>query len=178
MDGPGRPAVQSHDQPAPGFYVSQTKLEDRNFAKNDQRRYVDATRYPYIALPQRMLSRIGYLQIGDFAVVFNVRNSRFCNAIYADVKNLPVFEGSVALADSLGLPPSPINGGTSHRQILCLVFPGSGFGQGFIPGLDTLRHTAAMEYSADWKTTLADCYGEYSNSIKNAAEVICSSSDF
>ena len=65
-------------------------------------------------------------RLGDFAVVLNVRNGKTSNAIFADVGTMG--EGSVALADNLGLWSNAREGGT-RRGIFYLVFSGSGNGK-------------------------------------------------
>jgi hypothetical protein len=50
----GTPVVQKTDDPAPGFFVSSTALEDRSFDRTDPRRYVDAETIPYIVLGGRV----------------------------------------------------------------------------------------------------------------------------
>jgi hypothetical protein len=52
----GNPIIQSGSppgQPEKGFYISQTSLVDPFFSTDDVRRYVDATKVPYLALPPR-----------------------------------------------------------------------------------------------------------------------------
>ena len=50
----GEPAVQGDDDPAPGFFVSTTSLEDTSKASTDPARYVDSERIPFIVLPGHM----------------------------------------------------------------------------------------------------------------------------
>ena len=118
----GRPLIQHENDPFPGYYISCTSLFDstKNFA--DPRGYVDASTIPYIALPKELASREG-LQLGDFAFVVNLRNGRSSYAIYADIGTFG--EGSIALADALGVSSNARHGGQS-RGILYLLFPGSG----------------------------------------------------
>ncbi|HEX7424007.1 MAG TPA: glycoside hydrolase family 75 protein, partial [Terriglobales bacterium] len=65
----------------------------------------------------------GGARLGDFAVVMNLRNGKSSFAIYADIGTLG--EGSVALADALGIWSDARHGGASDG-ILYLLFPGSG----------------------------------------------------
>ena len=63
---------------------------------------------------------------GDFAVVFNQRNGKSSYAIFGDVGPFDrIGEGSMALAENLGIRSDARNGG-ARRGILYLVFPGSG----------------------------------------------------
>lgn len=67
------------------------------------------------------------MRLGDFAVVVNLRNGKSAFAIYADIRTLG--EGSVALADALGISSDARHGGQSSGQskgILYLLFPESG----------------------------------------------------
>ena len=63
------------------------------------------------------------MRLGDFAFVVNLRNGKSSYAIYADVGALG--EGSIALADALGVSSNARHGGQSGG-ILYLLFPGSG----------------------------------------------------
>jgi Fungal chitosanase of glycosyl hydrolase group 75 len=126
-DKNGDPFIQGPDDPFPGYYVSATDLSDRTKAANDPTRYVDASQIPYIVLPEGIETRTS-AHLGDFAVVFNLQNGKSSTAIYADTGPPDrIGEGSVALAESLGLWSDARSGGTT-RGILYLVFPGSGNG--------------------------------------------------
>jgi hypothetical protein len=124
----GEPFVQGPDDPFPGYYVSATALADRTKSANDPTRYVDASKIPFIVLPGMMARQIG-ARPGDFAVVFNQRNGKFSYAIYGDVGPPDrIGEGSMALAENLGIRSDARNGG-ARSGILFLVFPGSGNGR-------------------------------------------------
>ncbi len=126
-DADGEPIVQGPNDPFPGYYVSETALADRSKALNDPARYVDASRIPFVVLPGGMAREVG-ARPGDFAVVFNRRNGRSSYAIFGDVGPYDrIGEGSMALAENLGVRSDARNGG-ARRGILYLVFPGSGNG--------------------------------------------------
>jgi hypothetical protein len=127
-DGDGQPFIQGVNDPFPGYYVSATALADHSKAVNDPARYVDASRIPFIVLPGGMARQIG-ARPGDFAVVFNQRNGKSSFAIYGDVGPADrIGEGSVALAENLGIHSDARNGG-ARRGVIYLVFPGSGNGR-------------------------------------------------
>jgi hypothetical protein len=66
---------------------------------------------------------------GDFAFVFNQRNAHSSYAIFGDVgPSDRIGEGSVALAETLGIRSDARSGG-ARRGVLFLVFPGSGNGR-------------------------------------------------
>ena len=121
-DEAGNPLLQGPDDPFPGYYISCTALADWTKARFDPTRFVNATRIPYIALPGDLARATG-ARLGDLAVVFNLRNGRFSFAIFADIGSLG--EGSIALADSLGIWSDARRGG-SRGGMLYLIFPGSG----------------------------------------------------
>src|SRR5579872_832092 len=123
----GTPIVQGPKDPAPGFYVSPTALQNRHLARTDPRRYVDSATIPYISLPGH--SEVLKARLGDVAMVINGHNGRKSAAIYADVgPRKKIGEGSIALAHALGLNESARNGGTGHKIIVYIVFPHSGNG--------------------------------------------------
>jgi hypothetical protein len=121
-DRDGNPSIQQESDPFPGYYVSCTSLSDETKKFTDPTRYVDASNIPYIVLPQEVADR-GGARLGDIAVVMNLRNGKSSFAIYADIGTLG--EGSVALADALGIWSDARHGGESDG-ILYLLFPGSG----------------------------------------------------
>jgi len=127
-DADGKPFIQGPDDPFPGYYVSATALADRSKPVNDPTRYVDASRIPFVVLPGGMARQLG-ARPGDFATVFNQRNGKSSYAIFGDVGPYDrIGEGSVALAENLGIRSDARNGG-ARRGILYLVFPGSGNGK-------------------------------------------------
>ena len=124
----GTPVVQGADDPRPGYYVSATALEDSKRPRTDPRRYVDSGAVPYIVLPPQLLAPKlkGGPKLGDFAIVTNVVNGRSVHAIVADIgPGAKLGEGSIALAEALGIRSSPKAGGTSVG-IQYRVYPGSG----------------------------------------------------
>jgi hypothetical protein len=121
-DRDGNPLIQQESDPSPGYYISCTSLSDETKKFTDPTRYVDASKIPYVALPEDVADR-GGTRLGDFAVVMNLRNGKSSFAIYADTGTLG--EGSIALADALGIRSDARHGGASHG-ILYLLFPGSG----------------------------------------------------
>jgi hypothetical protein len=127
-DAEGEPFIQGPDDPFPGYYVSATALADRSKPVNDPTRYVDASKIPFVVLPGGMARQLG-ARPGDFAAVFNQRNAKSSYAIFGDVGPYDrIGEGSMALAENLGIRSDARNGG-ARRGILYLVFPGSGNGR-------------------------------------------------
>lgn len=125
QDDDGNPLVQGPSDPFPGYYISCTALSDRTKPPHDPARFVDASRIPYIVLPREVARQTG-AWLGDLAVVMNARSGKYSYAIFADVGTLG--EGSIALADNLGIWSDARQGGR-RGGIFYLVFPGSGNGQ-------------------------------------------------
>lgn len=124
-DESGNPIVQGPEDPFPGYYVSETALADRSKSLADPSRYVDASKIPYIVLPGFFARQLG-ARPGDFAVVWNKRNAKISYAIFADIGPAgSLGEGSMALAENLGIWSNPRRGGT-RSGIVYLVFPDSG----------------------------------------------------
>jgi len=125
----GHPVVQGPNDPAPGFYICPTSLEDLTKGVNDPSRYVNSSKIPYIELPTRPAQAAG-IKLGDVAAVANLANQQVCFAIYAvsGPSSREKGGGSIALAQCLGIPSSPKTGGTSGG-IVYKIFPGSGNGK-------------------------------------------------
>jgi len=125
QDREGNPLVQGPEDPFPGYYISCTSLADWTKDRFDPTRFVDASKIPYIALPGDLARATG-AQLGDLATVFNIRTGKFSHAIFADIGTLG--EGSIALADSLGIW-SDARAGGAWGGMVYVVFPGSGDGR-------------------------------------------------
>lgn len=150
-DADGEPYIQGPDDPFPGYYVSSTALADRSKAVNDPARYVDASRIPFVVLPGGMARQLG-AHPGDFAAVFNPRNGKFSYAIFGDVGPYDrIGEGSMALAEDLGIRSDARNGG-ARRGILYLVFPGSGNGR---PRTIEEINAEGHKLVQDWESSLS-----------------------
>ncbi len=119
-DDDGDPILQGPEDPAPGYYVSTTALEDHAYPPERQQRYVDASVVPYLALP---VTEDGP-QLGDLALVLNTRTRKMSAAIFADIADVPG-EGSIALAERLDINADARRGGTD-RGIVYIVFKNSG----------------------------------------------------
>lgn len=120
----GRPIVQKGG-PYRGYYISTTSLQQsQNYDERDPKRYIDATKIPYIALPSDFAKRFD-INLGDLALVVNHANGRSAYAIFADIgPKGRIGEGSIALAKRLGIPANPRND-SAEDGVTYLIFPGS-----------------------------------------------------
>ncbi len=142
----GMPYIQKDTDPYPGYYVSTTAMVDHSFPVFDPKRYVDSTKIPYISIPPELFGRGCHK--GDLAwVVYSTKQSA---AIVADVgPHGKLGEGSMALAEALGLPSSPRNGGCSFG-VQYWVFPGTRAATPWPRDLTELSLTASKMFDT-WK---------------------------
>ena len=135
----GQPLEQGANDPCPGAFVSTTALGDPSLPDGNPRRYVDAATVPYVSVPPELL-HLG-VKKGDLALV--TYRGASSPAIVADVgPHGKIGEGSIALASALGLPPSPINGGTD-RPLQWTIWPGTASTPAWPRALDEIAATVA-----------------------------------
>ena len=120
----GRPVIQKTGAYR-GYYVSTTSLQQSSMHdERDPKRYIDATKIPYIALPPDFAKAFD-INLGDLALVFNQANGRSAYAVFADVgPKGRIGEGSIALAKQLGIPADPRHD-SAEDGVRYLIFPGS-----------------------------------------------------
>jgi hypothetical protein len=115
----GTPIVQTATDPAPGYYVSTTSLQNSSKKDSDPNRYVNSETVPYIAVPPKFSKDF---RLGDIALVVNKLNNKRCFAIFADTgPGNKIGEGSVFLAQQLGIKSNPKNGGTQSGIVYILL---------------------------------------------------------
>lgn len=118
---PNVPVVQGPNDPAPGYYVSATALFDRSKKISDPRRYVDSECVPYISISQLLMKQGA--KKGDLAFVYCRATKMSSPALVADIgPRRKLGEGSIALAEALGVNSSPKNGGAGSG-VVYVVFP-------------------------------------------------------
>jgi hypothetical protein len=154
VDENGVPYKQKEGDPFPGYFISPTSLFDKNKDESDPRRYVDSTKVSYIALPKAFIKWLD-VKIGDFAVVINGKNGKFVYAIFADSgPDFKLGEGSISLAQSLGHDPYQMRQEIKRaslgiaKDIVYIVFPGSGRGAGIIPTLEEINREGEKMFKA------------------------------
>ena len=136
-----------------GFYVSQTTLEDRNFAPADQRRYVDP-----LVVSHAVVRNDSDIPLGTFGVAYRARGcrgGRDCAPIPFIVADIGprVGEGSVALSRAVnGLPfttdidrENRYDGDVSSDDILWVFFGGTRATPPYTAESVSARATAAYE---------------------------------
>lgn len=112
----GKPFIQSDTDPYPGYYVSTTSLQNKEFPTSDPRRYVDSENVPFIVLPKRFMEY--NINLGCSVHVVNLENQKSSNAIFADIGPATrLGEGSIALANALGIDSNAKTGGIEKHII-------------------------------------------------------------
>jgi len=124
-DNPTVPVLQGPNDPAPGYYISQTAYTDKS--RTDERdvlRYVDATKINYVVLGNEAKKRGA--KLGDFVAVYSRRTHRAVFGIVADDGNPSGDEGSLHLLQDLGYPfHDGKNDAVEGREIIVRFYPGS-----------------------------------------------------
>lgn len=140
---PHRPVVQGPQDPAPGYYVSQTSYEDESVEnERDPRRYVDATAINYVVLGDEA-RRMG-ARLGDFVAVYSRRTHRSVFGIVGDEGNPTGDEGSLHLLQALGYPfHNGKDDSVEEAEIVIRFYPGSN------PEHRFFRTQAALDRAAE-----------------------------
>jgi hypothetical protein len=149
--------VQGPNDPFPGFYVAATSLADKTKKRGDPTRYVDARKVPYLAWPGQIYAERGARftrvapgptgTLGDIITAYYPKTNKVAHLVYADNGggNDPHFgEGSPALAKLIDAW-----GGIAEPDILYIVYPHSGAGQGTVPTADEIREKGDKLF-AEW----------------------------
>lgn len=140
---PHHPVVQGPEDPAPGYYVSQTAFEDESVEnERDPRRYVDATKISYVVLGHEA-RRMG-ARLGDFVAVYSRRTHRSAFGIVGDAGNPSGDEGSLHLLQALGYRfHDGKDDAVEEAEIVIRFYPGSN------PGRMFFRSQAALDKQAE-----------------------------
>jgi hypothetical protein len=141
----GTPIVQGPRDPDPGYDISTTALVDPTLPEDDPRRFVDAESVPYLAVPPELLHTGAHL--ADVAMVVRAATGTRSPAVVADVgPRRKLGEGSVALANALGIDSNARHGGAG-AGVACVLFSGSR--RGWPRALDDIT-AQAEELFAEW----------------------------
>lgn len=118
----GRPVVQRDTDPAPGFYISTTTLQNAEFQRTDPRRYIDSGDVPFIVVPPQVRKLTRGVVMGCRATA--ARGGREVECVVADMgPRNKIGEASIAAARALGIVSNPRTGGVT-KGVLYTIFPG------------------------------------------------------
>lgn len=145
LNGSKQPVLQASGDPAPGFFICKSSLQDKSTPVADPLRYVDSLNIPFIVLPGGTAGPAG---IGDAALVIDMKKGTRVKCLVADggpagktgeasilvcgviLDGLtPKQIGSAAKKNKLkGLKCNPRNGGVNgpgNRHFRYIAFPGT-----------------------------------------------------
>ena len=175
----GDPVIQGATDPYPGMYVSTTSLVNSAYGSTNPLRYTNSESVPFYVLPTALVS-LGAIHIGDIGYVYNTVTGLGCYAIYADSGPAgKLGEGSMYLADQIGINSNPKTGGTSSAIIDYLVFPQSGYGQGTIPSIQQIDSIATIHMTSIGGIGIAGCLDNPINNPSglSATQSVCPVND-
>lgn len=153
VDGRGDPVVQGEGDPAPGFYVSTTALQDESKSSSDPSRYLDSTSIPYIVIPG---GRLGRARLGHPVLVIDQKTGRRVKGVVGDIgPRSKIGEASMCLAAFIIGEPiytlndpnrqkfsNPREGGTPEKRFRYIIFTA-------LPALDWPRDLSQLEAAVD-----------------------------
>lgn len=141
----------------PGNYITSTSLANKLYGPDRQCRFVDACKQSFIVIPNSASLRSDLnVAIGDFGVV--VYKNTLLYTMYADAGPADKLgEGSVFLLDTVSVPAGQSIWNKAHTRVVSglssgvsfVMFPRSGFGQGFVPTNREINKHAAGAF-ASW----------------------------
>jgi Fungal chitosanase of glycosyl hydrolase group 75 len=125
VDNKQRPILQSHEDPFPGYYISQTAFADvSNQNERDPRSYVDARRINYVVRGNEAARR--GVKVGDFVAVYSKKTYKAVFAIVGDTGNPTGDEGSLHLLQELGYPfHDGISDSVTRAEVIIRFYPNS-----------------------------------------------------
>lgn len=163
----GNPIIQGPSDPCPGMYVSTTSLVNSNYSITNPLRYTNSGTVPFYVVPNA-LKTMANLQLGDVAYVYNTQNGLGSFAILADIgPSGKLGEGSMQLAQRLGINSNPKTGGTSTPIIYYIIFPNSGFGQGKIPSNNQIDSMGNSSFYPAGGLAIIPCIENITTDIEN-----------
>ena len=136
---------------APGITHAQDPWHQDSTSLKFSGGYVNAATIPYIVLPPSLASASG-AKLGDLVQVSYQGKSTY--AIFADTgPSTKLGEGSMALANQLGINADPRNGGLDAQQVQMTILPGSGKAAGIVPGgaaptFDSVQQAGAAAFAS------------------------------
>ena len=88
-------------------------------------RPLNARRVPWFVLPPRIIKAVPQVVLGCLGNATNAITGQNSPLVVADVgPDDKLGEGSIFLAEQLGIPSSPIDGGVNRRIVRVELFPG------------------------------------------------------
>lgn len=122
-DEHGKPYIQGPADPYPGYYVSATAYENKDYQKKNPKRYLDAETIPYIVVSPLIRQRAKGVVLGSRAEV--TFKGKTANCIVGDIgPTRKIGELSIAAAKAVGINSDARRGGEDSYTILYKLWPG------------------------------------------------------
>ena len=122
----GRPIIQGDGDPYPGYYISSTSLQNKDYPISDTRRYVDSENVPYAVVPGGLARKATGIVLGSYCTITDTRSGISVGAVCADTgPKTHLGEASMAAAKLLGVNPSPKTGGCDEYVFKYTFYPGT-----------------------------------------------------
>lgn len=116
----GNPIIQGPNDPAPGAYVSMTSYRIPGYPASDPRSWIDAAAIPGMVVTDEFIRAVPGIVMGCLCSV--IFQGVTVNGMVYDV-GPAIGEGTIQLAQMLGIPGSPKSGGVPNG-VIWRVFPG------------------------------------------------------
>ncbi len=124
-DSHGNPIIQGASDPHPGFYISSTSYQNRQFPVNDPRRYLDAEQVPFVVIPGIVARQCAGVALGCLVVVTNIKTGDRENGVCGDTgPSSSMGEAAMKMVSMLGYNNSPRDGGCSDQIFRYTFYPG------------------------------------------------------
>ena len=124
-DTSGNPVIQGPNDPAPGFYVSHTSLQNTKFLRTDPRRYLNAEEIAFVVVPSTLARACKGIVLGCKVKIENYKTQDQAWGVCGDIGPAShLGEVSVKMASTLGIPSSPRTGGEARSIFRYTFFPG------------------------------------------------------
>ena len=126
VDKEGDPIVQGPSDPNPGYYISTTSLQIPGYSPNSPNRYLNSETVPYVVVPGKIAKAAKGIVLGCYCTVTDTRNGNTVEAVCGDTgPSNKMGEASIAVAEALGIPSSPKNGGCDDQVFVYKFWPGT-----------------------------------------------------
>jgi hypothetical protein len=184
----GDPVIQGSSDPQPGYYVSTTSGYSSKVGSATQCHYIDAEFVSFLVMPgvssSSALREAANFKIGDFALVYYAHTGKMAYTFYGDAgPTSNIGEGSLNLLTTLGYNVW----NSAHTRcvagidsgVLQLLFPGSGFGLGYVPtNRDTNAHAMGAFVAAGGCALLQNILGSPVSGCSQTSAFLTASLDY
>ena len=123
-DDDGYPVTQGERDPAPGYYISTTTLQHKQYDTSNPARYVDSESVPYVVINRAIAKVCKGVVLGSRCTIKDTISGILVEAVVADTGPArKLGEISIRAASLLGIDPSAKSGGSSEVRFLYSFYP-------------------------------------------------------